>query len=150
MARRDDQADGRRGYGHVHRIIGVVSFLAHHRDQGRAERRDIGDGGARDAAEQHAGEDVDQAEPAPDMADDGVGEAHQPIGDAAVQHHLAGIDEEGDRQQCEDVHARRHALEHHHRRQIEIEHGGEGGNAEGEGDRDAEHQQRREDAEKDD
>ena len=59
------------------------------------------------------------------------------------------IDEERDRQQREDAHAGVQPLEHDQRRQPHVEHGGEAGDAEAEGDRRADQHQQREDAEED-
>ena len=64
-------------------------------------------------------------------------------GDAAAHHQVAGEDEEGDRHQREDRDAGGDALEDDERRQAEVDHGREAGDAEAEGDRGADqHQQR--------
>ena len=79
------------------------------------------------------------------MADQALGEGHDAIGDAAIEHQLAGEDEERDGEEREDVHARRHALEHDGERQALVEDGGDGGEADREGDGYAQHQAERED-----
>ena len=68
VRRRNQDADDRRRDRHVDRVVGVVALLLHQRDQDRAQRRRVGDGRAGDAAEQRAGEHVDEPEAAADVA----------------------------------------------------------------------------------
>ena len=98
-------------------------------------------GRAGDAAEQGAGDHVRHAEPAADVADHGARGRHDLVGDAAVQHQLAAEDEERDGQEREDVHAGHHLLEDDGDRQALVEDGAQGGEADGEGDRDAQDQE---------
>ena len=58
-----------------------------------------------DRAEEHAGEDVDEGQPASEAAHQDVGEIDQPAGDPAVAHEQSGEDEERNRQQREAVDA---------------------------------------------
>ena len=53
------------------------------------------------------------------MADQAVGEAHDAIGDAAVEHQLAREHEERNGEEGEDLHAADHLLEHDGDRQPE-------------------------------
>jgi hypothetical protein len=85
----------------------------------------------------------------PEMADGGVGEAHESVRDAALDHEFTGEDEERDGHQREGVHAGGHALEHDNGRQVEPEHGKQRTQAEREGDRHAEREQKGEAAEQD-
>jgi hypothetical protein len=75
------------------------------------------------------------------VADQAVGEAHDAVGDAAVEHQLAGEHEERDRQEREHLHAADHLLEHHGDRQAGRQDGGHRGQADGEGHRHAQQQQ---------
>jgi hypothetical protein len=102
---RDHRPDGRGGGGDRGGEVGRVARPLHAGDHHAADRGGVGDRGARDAAEQQRARDVRLAEPAAHPADEGVGEAHDPPGDAAGVHQVAGEDEAGDRQQHEDVDA---------------------------------------------
>ena len=89
VRRRDQQRDD----GGVHRdvdgvVLGVAALL-HLRDHDAADRRGVRDGGARDAAEQGRGDDVDLAEAAAQMPDEAGREADQAVGDAAAHHQVA-------------------------------------------------------------
>ena len=75
------------------------------------------------------------------MADEVLGELHDLVGNAAMQHQLAAEDEERDGQEREDVHPRHHLLEDHRHRQAFIQNGADGREADGEGDGDAENQE---------
>ena len=80
------------------------------------------------------------AEAAADVADERVGEVHQPLGDAAPAHQLAGEDEERHRHQRERVHAVHHAARDDDPRDGRADQEGrqDGGQSEREYDRNAE------------
>ena len=61
----------------------------------------VGDGAAAHAGEDHARDDVDVAEPAPDAPDGGDTEPQQPLADGAGVHDVGGDDEERHGQQHE-------------------------------------------------
>ena len=46
------------------------------------------------------------------MADEVLGELHDAVGDAAVEHQLSRENEKRNREERKDVHPRGHALEH--------------------------------------
>ena len=98
--------------GHVHRVVGVVTLSFHQRDHHGAHRRNVGHWRADNAAEQRTAQYVAHAEPASHVADKAVGQPHDALGDAAVEHQLAGEDEEGTGQEAENLHAAHHLLEH--------------------------------------
>ena len=75
------------------------------------------------------------------MPNQAVGEAHDAISNAAVEHQLASEDEERDRQEAEDLHPADHLLEHHRDRQARIENSGNRRQADRERHRYAEQQQ---------
>ena len=104
---RHQRADQRRVRRHVDRVVGVVALLLHQRDHHRAHRRHVGQRRAGDAAEQRAAEHVAHAQAAAHVADQAVGEAHDAVGDAAVEHQLAGEHEERDRQEARTPACRR-------------------------------------------
>src|SRR5690606_29544124 len=126
VAGRQQQRDERRHRRHVDRVVGAVAARLHLRDHQPPDRRGFGDGRAGDAAEQGGGRDVDLPEATAQVADHGSGEADDALGDAAADHEVAGVDEEGDGEQREDAHARVQALENDQRRYSHIEHGHEG------------------------
>ena len=97
--------------------VASEALLLHLRDQERADAGGVGRGGARDAGEEHADQDVDVAEPARQMADHGPGEVDQAIGDAGRVHQVGGQQEEGDGQQHEGVVGLEHLAEEQERRQ---------------------------------
>jgi hypothetical protein len=138
---RHQRADERRVGRDVDRVVGVVALLLHQRDHHRAHRRDVGERRAGDAAEQRAADHVAHAQAAADVADQAVGEADDPLRDAAVEHQLAGEDEERDRQEGEDLHPADHLLEHDGDRQAGGEDGRDRRQADRERDRHAEHEQ---------
>src|SRR6516165_1796275 len=105
-----------------------IAVLDHLRNHYRADRRGIGDGRTRDAAEHGGGDDVDERHPAADEADEDLGEVDEAFGHAADRHDRAGENEERDCQQRETAHAARD-LEHHR-----FNRGGNGGNTERIGD----------------
>jgi len=78
------------------------------------------------------------------MADQAVGEAHDAVGDAAVEHQLAREDEEGNGQKAEDLHAADHLLEDDGDGQAGGHDGGHRGQPDRERDRHAQQQQQRE------
>jgi hypothetical protein len=87
--RRDDRGYHRRGGGDRSRIAARILVIArHHVDDDAAHAGDIGDGGARDAAEDHTLHHGDMAEPAAEAADQRVAEAQQPVRHAADAHQL--------------------------------------------------------------
>ena len=79
--------------------IEVVALAHHLRDQERAERGDVGHGRARDAAEEHAVDDVDVGEPAAEAADQRGGEVDDHARHPAARGDVAGQNEQGRRQQ---------------------------------------------------
>ena len=97
--RRDDRRHDGRGDGERGGEIEVVALAHHLRDQERAERGDVGDGRARDAAEEHAVDDVDVGQPAAEAADERRGKVDDDAGDAAARRDVAGQDEQRRRQQ---------------------------------------------------
>ena len=66
-------------------------------------------------------------EPAAQMADQRAGEGHDAAGDVAAHHQVAGIDEERNRHQRKHADAGVKPLEHHQRRQAQIDDRGEAG-----------------------
>ena len=84
------------------------------------------------------------------MADHGGGQGDHAIGQAALHHQFAGEDEQGNGQQGHRGDVRPHLLEHHDRRQGQIEDGREGGGQKREGDRDTDGQKRKQEPEEDD
>ncbi len=78
------------------------------------------------------------------MADQRVGEAHDALGDAAVEHQLAGEDEERNGEEGEHLHAADHLLEDDGERQPGGEDGGDRRQADRERDRNPNEQQQRE------
>ena len=78
------------------------------------------------------------------MPDQVAREGDDLVGDAAVQHQLAGEDEERDRQEREHVHPGDHALERGRERKALDQVGEDAGQRDGERDRDAQQQEDRE------
>jgi hypothetical protein len=146
---RDHQRDDRGDDRDVDGVVAAIAAGLHLRNHQPADGGGVGRGGAGDAAEEERGRDVHLAQPAAEMPDEGPRERDQPARDVAAHHQLAREDEERDRHQREDRDARVQALEHHHRRQAHVEHRGEGGGAEAEGDRRADEEEDGEDAEQD-
>ncbi len=109
-ARRDDRTDQRAARGQPGGEAPRVAFLFHGRHQQGAECRSVGRGGPVDPGEEHPGDHVDVAEAAAEVADQGVGQAHQARGHAGMVHQVAGQHEQRDRHQREDVHAAEEAL----------------------------------------
>jgi len=58
---------------------------------------------------------LDMPRPSPHMADQAVGEAHDALGNAAMQHQLTGKGGERNSQEGEHLHASHHFLEHQQR-----------------------------------
>ncbi len=96
VARRHQQGLHRGGDGQVGREHPGVAGLFHLRDHHRADRRGVRDRRAGDATEEGGRDDVDNREAAAQsgVADQNVGECHQPFGHAAFGHDGAGEDEE--------------------------------------------------------
>ena len=122
----DDALDGR-GDRHADRVLGRVAFLHHDRDHDRADGRGVGDGGAGEVPEEHAGHRVDDGKPAGEPADEDVGEVHDPVGEAAGPEQLPRQDEEGDREEGKGVDALDRLLRNHHDGHVEIPERGDGG-----------------------
>ena len=78
------------------------------------------------------------------MPDQAVGEAHDAVGDAAIQHQLTREDEEGDGEEAEDLHAADHLLEDDGHGQAGRDDGGHRRQPDRERDRHAQQQQQRE------
>ena len=114
-----------------------IAVLDHLRNHHRADRRGIGDGRARNAAEHRGGEDVDERHSAANEADEDLGEVDEALGHAADRHDRAGENEERDCQQRETAHAAGDLEHHRFKRDPGVECGGNGGDAERIGDRHA-------------
>ena len=84
---------------------------------------------------------VAHAQAAAHVADQRVGEAHDAVGHPAVEHQLAGEDEERDRQEAEHLHPADHLLEDDGDREAGIQDGGDRGQADRERNRHAQQQQ---------
>ena len=78
------------------------------------------------------------------MADQTIGKAHDALGDAAIQHQLAGENEKGNGQKTEHLHAADHLLEHHGHRQPGGNDGGDRRQPNRKRNRHAQHQEERE------
>ena len=100
---RDQQRLHRAADGDVGGEHARVALLHHLRNHHRADRRGVGDRGARDAAEQRAGQHVDHRHAAADEADEDLGEVDQARRHAALGHDAAREHEERDREQHEVV-----------------------------------------------
>ncbi len=110
VARRNQNSDERGADRDVDGDVRRVAAPFHHRDHDRADRRRVGDCRARNAAEQGRGRDVDLGQAAAEPAEQRHREIDEFFRDSAIEHDLAGIDEERNGEQRVDVHARRHAL----------------------------------------
>ena len=75
------------------------------------------------------------------MADEVLGELHDAVGNAAVEHQFAGEYEKRNGEKREHAHAGGHALEHHGDGQAFVQNGRHCGKADGKGHRHAEDQQ---------
>ena len=108
--RRNDDADGGGNGGNGNgKVLGVA--LAHHfRHEHTGNACGIRNSGTGDARKDHAGKHVHMSQTAIDMADDGVAEIHQALGNAALGHGETGKGVQRDGQQCKAVHALKHAL----------------------------------------
>ena len=108
--RRNDDADGGGNGGDSNgEVLGVA--LAHHfRHEHTGNACGIGNSGTGDARKDHAGQHIHMSQTAVDVADDGVAEIHQALGNAALGHGEAGKGVQRDGQQCKAVHALKHAL----------------------------------------
>ena len=135
--------DGRRGGGDGGAELAVVTIFGHRLHFDQAEAGGIGHRGARHTRKDHAGDHVDVAEPAAEMADQRAREIEHALGDAAVVHQVSGQDEEGDGEQGEPRGRHVHALGHHRQdeRVTERDEGSGGGQAHGREDRHSEHDQ---------
>ena len=87
-----------------------VPLFDHFRDEHRAHRGRVRDRGAGDAAEDHAGQDVDRPEAAPEPAHEEHAEVDQARGHAAGIHEQAHEDEQGQGDHGVGVHAREQPL----------------------------------------
>ena len=122
MRRRHEQRDERGGDRHVDRVVAVVAALDHLRNHRAADRGDVRDRRARDAAEQQARQarSLGRARRARDRrarAANAISRSR----DAAVQHQLAREDEQRDRDQRCGVRAGGRLDDQHVGRQAEIE-----------------------------
>ena len=97
--RRDDGCDDGSGDGKRRGEIEVVALAHHLRDQEGAERRHVGHRRARDAAEEHAVDDVDVGEAAAEAADHGRGKIDDDARDSAAGGDVAGENEQRRREQ---------------------------------------------------
>ena len=104
-AGRHENAHGRGGRDHRHRLLLAVARLEHGRDHGRADGRDVGHRGARDAGEDVLGHHHGHAEASANPADQHLGEPDQPHRDAPRLHEGARQDKEGNGEQDEGVNA---------------------------------------------
>jgi len=136
-----ERPDERRMGRHVDGVVGVVPLLLHHRDHHGAHRRHVGHGRAAHAAEQRARHHVGHAQAAAHVTRCALGEPHDLVGHAAVQHQLAAEDEERDREEREHVHPGHHLLEQHTQRQALVEDGADRRESDREGHRNAQDEQ---------
>ena len=93
-------------------------------------------GGSRtaDAGKEHGRKDGDRGQSAGQPSHQRIGKRDDSPGDAAGFHDYAGHHEQGHGHQVERVDARRHALNHHHQREIALDqHSRHGGCADGHG-----------------
>ena len=115
--------------------------------QGAADSGRGGSAGAGDGGKEHAGQNRDHGQAAPDHAQKGFAEFHQQLGNLALGEQVAGQNEEGNGDEGEGVAGFKHALDDHHqlvRRQSDGD-GDRGGAADGEGHRHAYDQQNEKD-----
>ena len=108
-----DQVGHGRGAGDQRGGEGAVVALAVHlgRD-GAAQHRDVGGRGARDAGEEHAEQGDDLRQPAAQMTDQRLRQAHHPLRDVGRGHQLADQQEERHREQRLGIDAVEHLADH--------------------------------------
>ena len=148
--RRDQDVDDRRGGVVGGAEAGRVAALLLPGDQDRAERRGVGDGAARDAAEGDRGDDRGRELAAAPALHALGGEVQQLLPEPAAHHQGAGQHEEGQRQHREGLGLLEHGLRHgHDRDRARPEDGAGGGDDQRVPDRDREDHQHAE-AENDD
>jgi hypothetical protein len=135
--------------GHVDREQARIALLDHLRDHDAADRGGVGDRRAGNGAEHRRGEDIHEREPAPDEADEDLGEVDDARRHAAFGHDAAGEDEEGNGEEREIVHPVRGLERDRLERQVDVDRRHDGREAKGVGDRHADQAQHGEPAEKD-
>ena len=108
--RRNDDADGGGNGGNGNGKVLGVALADHFRHEHAGNTSGIGNSGTGDARKDHAGKHVHVSQTAVDVADDGVAEVHQALGNTALGHGEAGKGVQGNSQQCKAVHALKHAL----------------------------------------
>ena len=130
--------------GDVDCVVGVIPLLLHQRDHHRAHGRDVRHGRADHTTEQGAAEHVAHPQPTAHMAHQAVGQAHDALGNPAVEHQFAREDEERDGEEAEDLHPAHHLLEHDGHRQASHQDGGHRRQPDGKSHRHAQQEQHRE------
>ncbi len=138
---RHQQRDQRGGHADIDREVAVVTALDHLRDHRAADRGNVGDCGPGHPAEKQRGQDRHLPQAAAQAADQRRGQRDQAFGNAAAHHDLAGEDEQRDRDQRRRAGAGGNLLDQHHRRQAEVQQGGQRGSRQRERHRHADDQQ---------
>ena len=134
--RHQDPHAGRRG-DDGGRIPVVVAGFTHGGDEDSAHGRGVGDGGARDAREDHLRSHRSHAERAADRADDGKRQIDDAPRDPAGLHQEPREDEKRHGHEGEEIHAGVHALHDQYQRDVAFQQEREGGEPQREGDGDA-------------
>src|SRR5216684_3003668 len=151
VARRHEQRLDRGADRHVGGEDAGIADLLHLRDHHRADRRGVGDRGARDAAEEAGGDDVDDREAAAHAhdADQHVGEGDEAPRHAALGHDRAGEHEERDGQHGEFADPVRDLQHDRFVGDVHLPGGEQRGEAEPVGDRHADHEAAEQDGDDD-
>ena len=135
---RDDDADRTGSRDEGGGLINMIATLLELRDEGRTD----GCGGrctrSGNRGEEHAGEDGNDGEAATDPAEEGLCELDEHLRHGTLRHEVPGEDEERNRDQREAVLRSEDTLHHHEGRHITGDEGDEGGDGDGEADRNAE------------
>ena len=135
---RDDDADRTGGRDEGSGLINMIATLLELRDEGRTDCSGGCGTGSGNRREEHAGEDGNDGETATDPAEEGLCELDEHLGHGTLRHEVTGQDEERNGDQREAVLRGEDTLHHHEGRYVTGDEGDEGGDGDGEADRNAE------------